>query len=138
MTDSKQTTVKIVPSNMSKMTLTATFRQIRKKNRKVVIKYCGFSTLGHIFGTQPKFIPHSFFEGKSVVTKYISGTKQKRLLYFIQKHKPQRGQIYSRSIRQFDLIRYQFFALEIAMATLRRHRFNEAYLPAHCLLRLLF
>ena len=29
-------------------------------------------------------LAHSFFEGKSVVTKCKSGTKQKRLLYLIQ------------------------------------------------------
>ena len=31
-------------------------------------------------------------------------TRIRNLLYFIQKHRPQRGKIYSRSIRQFDMI----------------------------------
>ena len=67
-----------------------------------------------------------------------SGTAAKGLLYFIQNTIPKEEYSSTRSIVKFDLIWYQILDLKIAMATLRRHRFNEAYLPAHCLLWLLF
>ena len=49
-------------------------------------------------------VSHSFFEVKSEVSKDRSGTKQKRLLYFIQKLTPKEDKYLARSIMKFDII----------------------------------
>ena len=56
----------------------------------------------------------------------------------IQNYSPKEEKPSARSIVKFDLIWYQILHLKIAMATLLRHRLNEAYLAAHWLFWLLF
>ena len=85
---------------------------------------------------------HLFLGWKSPNSKDKSGTgavNAFKIYYtWFKNTTPKRNILVPRSIVKFDLIWYQTFELKIAMATLRRHRFNETYLPAHCLLRLLF